>query len=577
MEKQENSRTRLLAVFVSLTVTLFIGRLFIVQVARGEYYDNLSRDQVSSQNQYGYFERGEIYFQTLDGNIVTVAGIERGYLLAIKPSEISDPEAAYLKLGAYLNNIDKETFITKASKSEDPYEEIVHRLSEGIRDEIGALNLPWVMLVPEQWRYYPGGTLGANVIGFVGFRGDELGGQYGIERQFDKTLKRDMGNLYKNFFSELFSGVKNEVFSSDSHPANLAEEGTVLLSIEPKVQALIELKTDELMTKWSANQAGILVIEPSTGRIVGASSRPSFNPNSYQVETSPGVYQNPFVEDVFEMGSIMKPITIAAGIDVGVISPSTTYNDKGFLELDGKRIENYDSRGRGVVGMQEVLNESLNTGAAFVALKMGESSYKEYLGRFGFTDKTGIDMPNEANNLLSNLDSGKEIELATASFGQGIAVSPISMVRALGALANKGFLIKPHFVDSVDLDIGLENKTMVTEQGRAISAKTSEEITRMLVKVVDEYLAGGQLKMSHYTIAAKTGTAQIANPGEGGYYADRYMHSFFGYFPAYESRFLVFMYLKEPIGARYASETLTQPFKDITQFLISYYNVPPDR
>jgi cell division protein FtsI/penicillin-binding protein 2 len=186
-------------------------------------------------------------------------------------------------------------------------------------------------------------------------------------------------------------------------------------------------------------------------------------------------------------------------------------------------------------------------------------------------------MPGEANNLISNLESDRDIEMATASYGQGIAVTPISMIRALGALANNGYLIKPHFVESVDLDMGITNNTKITEQGRAISTATSEEITRMLVKVVDEYLANGAIKLEHYSIAAKTGTAQIANPGGGGYYADRYMHSFFGYFPAYKPRFLVFMYLYEPEGATYASETLSMPFKDITQFLISYYNIAPDR
>jgi cell division protein FtsI/penicillin-binding protein 2 len=536
----------------------------------------LSRDQVSANSQYGYFERGDIYFKSINGDIVTAAGIRSGYLLAIKPVQITDPELAYKSLEKYLGGMSKDVFVLKASKSDDPYEEIAHRLDANAYQELANLDLPYVSLVPEQWRYYPGDLLGSNILGFVGYRDDVLTGQYGIERQFDSILKRDMGNLYKNFFSDLFSGVKDEVFTNDE-VSGFIHEGSVVLTIEPKVQSMIETKSDELMSKWKAKKMGILIIEPQTGRIVGASSRPTFNPNSYQVESDQRVYQNPFVEDVFEMGSIMKPITVAAGLDANVITADTTYNDKGFLEMDGKRIENYDGQGRGIINMQGVLNQSLNTGASFVAIKLGASRFKEYLMRFGLGDRTDIDMPGEVNNLISNLDSERDIEIATASYGQGIAVTPISMVRALGALANKGFLIKPHFVDRIDLDMGISNDVKITEQGRAISSATSDEISRMLVKVVDEYLAGGAIKLEHYSIAAKTGTAQIANPGGGGYYADRYMHSFFGYFPAYKPRFLVFMYLYEPVGAKYSSETLSLPFKDITQFLISYYNIPPDR
>lgn len=576
MEKRDNARSRLIAILVCLLALIFWARLFHLQVVNGADFDRISRNQVDAGSQYGYFERGNILFKSINGDLVTAAGLKDGYLLAIKPSLITDPEVTYAALSPYIGSMDKEHFLAKASKGDDPYEEIAHRLSREEYEAISGLKLPYVILVPEQWRYYPGGVLGANILGFVGYQGDKLGGQYGIEREFNTTLQRDMGNLYRNFFSDLFSGVKDEVFDS-AGASNFAHEGSVVLTIEPKVQSIIEAKSDELMQKWQAKKVGILVIEPETGAIIAASSRPTFDPNTYQIEKDPQVYQNPFVEDVFEMGSIMKPITVASGIDAKVITAATTYKDNGYLELDGKRIENYDGRGRGVVSMQEVLNQSLNTGAAFVALKLGGSSFKEYLSRFGFNDRTGVDMPGEANNLLSNLENNRDIEIATASYGQGIAVTPISMVRALSALANKGFLIKPHFVDTVELDMGLSNKTKVTEQGRAISAATSEEITRMLVKVVDEYLAGGAIKMAHYSIAAKTGTAQIANPGGGGYYADRYMHSFFGYFPAYNPRFLVFMYLYEPVGAKYASETLSIPFRDITQFLISYYNVPPDR
>jgi cell division protein FtsI (penicillin-binding protein 3)/stage V sporulation protein D (sporulation-specific penicillin-binding protein) len=303
---------------------------------------------------------------------------------------------------------------------------------------------------------------------------------------------------------------------------------------------------------------------------------PSFNPNRYGEEEDVAVYKNSFVEDVFEMGSIMKPITMAAALDAGALTKDTTYFDQGFVELDKKRIENFDGKSRGRVDMQEVLSQSLNTGAVFAALALGKDAFREYMYKFGFQDKTDIDLPGEVANLVANLESNKSIEIATASFGQGIAVTPLAMTRALAALGNGGFLIKPRLVKSIERELGYSDELKITEQGRAISGKTSEEITRMLVHVVDEALLGGEIKMEHYSIAAKTGTAQIASP-EGGYYDDRYLHSFFGYFPAYEPKFLVFMFLREPVGVKYASETLARPFRDIAEFLLNYYEVPPDR
>ena len=282
------------------------------------------------------------------------------------------------------------------------------------------------------------------------------------------------------------------------------------------------------------------------------------------------------------MGSIVKPLTMAAGLDSGTVSAHTTYEDRGTITLSGYTLSNYDGKARGVVSMQEVLNQSLNTGAAFVAQKTGNARFARYLTHFGLGERTGIDLPGEVEGFLENLKSPRDLEYATAAFGQGIAMTPIATARALAALGNGGTLVTPHVVRDIDYDLVLGErvvpaaKTVHTEGRRVIATSTSEEITRMLVAVVDNALLGGTVKLDRYSIAAKTGTAQIPDPS-GGYYDDRYLHSFFGYFPAYEPRFLIFLYLEEPQNVRFASETLTLPFMDLTKFLISYYEVPPDR
>jgi cell division protein FtsI/penicillin-binding protein 2 len=193
-------------------------------------------------------------------------------------------------------------------------------------------------------------------------------------------------------------------------------------------------------------------------------------------------------------------------------------------------------------------------------------------------ERTGIDLPSEVKGLMKNLESPRKLEYATASFGQGIYMSPIALTRALTALGNGGYLIKPHIVKKIDYEDS-EDKIisyLKEEQPRVISGEAGEEITRMLVSIVDETLGEGSYAKAGYTVAAKTGTAQIPNPS-GGYYEDRNRHSFFGYFPAYDPQFLVILSINHPKGVKYASQTLSDPFFDITDFIIRYYNLPPDR
>jgi len=197
---------------------------------------------------------------------------------------------------------------------------------------------------------------------------------------------------------------------------------------------------------------------------------------------------------------------------------------------------------------------------------------------YGIKNKTGIDLPNETSGLVSGiLNSPREIEYANAAFGQGIAMTPIELIRALASLSNGGNLVVPHVVSALKYDDGTSKEFSYATTPTKINKATSEEITRMLVNVMDNSIKGGTAKFDHWSVAVKTGTAQVAKEQGGGYYEDRHNHSFFGYFPAYDPKFIVFLYAINPKGVPYAAQTWSDPFLDITKFLLNYYEVPPDR
>jgi len=422
-------------------------------------------------------------------------------------------------------------------------------------------------------RYYPGGQLAAQTIGFVAYNNDDTQkGRYGLERYYDSTLERPGDNLYANFFVQLFGTVQTAWQGAEQN------EGDLITTIEPNVQAELERTLRDYNDTWHSVLAGGIVMDPHTGEIVAMAVSPSFDLNNFNTVTDPLEYANPMVESVFEMGSIIKPLTMAAGIDSGAVTENETYNDTGCITVDTKKICNYDFKARGVIPMQQILSQSLNVGASFVATQMGPNVMRDYfLNHYKLDEETGIDLPGEIHGLTGNLNGNRQVEFDTASFGQGIAITPIETARALSVLANGGYLVTPHVVKAIKELDGTTRTLGWGDPVQVLKPDTSTTVTRMLTTVVDTALANGDLKMEHYSIAAKTGTAQIADPVNGGYYSDKYLHSFFGYFPSYDPRFVVFLFAKEPQGAPFASQTWEPPFKSLTQFLINYYNIPPDR
>lgn len=498
-------RIRALTAVAGLVALIIIGRLYYLQVMRGDDYMRKADAQFVSTKD-PLLNRGTIFFTDKDGNQVAAA--------SLRP--------------------------------------------------LSASSTPG-----EHQRYYPGGSLAAQEIGFVAYNNDnDQKGRYGLEKYYDDMLSRDDSSA--NFWVQLFGGFQSSVSGGQ-------ESGDLITTIEPAVQAQLEQELAAYVAEWHPEIAGGIIMNPQDGSIYAMAVSPTFDLNEFNTQTDPLIYQNALVQNIYEMGSIMKPLTMAAGLDSGAVTPSETYNDTGCITVDTQRICNFDFAARGVIPMQQILSQSLNVGASFIATQMGPSVMRDYfINHYELGSTTGIDLPGEQAGLVKNLNSPRQVEYDTASFGQGIAVSPITMVRTLAVLANDGYLVTPHLGKAIAYDTGITRPLSWPKVGPVLKPETTTDVTRMLTTVVDSAFAKG-MNFPHYSVAAKTGTAQVANPAGGGYYSDVYLHSFFGYFPSYNPKFIIFLFANKPVGAPYSSETWGTYFHEMVQFLINYYNVPPDR
>lgn len=570
MKSNFTLRLRIVSLFIIIVTFVFVARLFLVQVVKKDDFAlRADRQYVTPTDQI--FERGSILFTRKDGELVSGALQISGFKLAINPNKILNIENTYEKLNVIVPLV-KEDFINKANKKDDPYEDITNHLNKKQADAISSLKLGGIEMHREKWRFYPGDNTASHTLGFVGYQGNTLGGRYGLERKYDEVLSRDKDNPYVNFFAEVFTDLNENLFQDK------VKKGDIVTTIEPNVEAFLEKEISAVKARYNADQIGGIIMNPSDGSIYAVSSKPDFNLNDFRNVDDISVFRNPMVENVLEFGSIVKPLVMASALDAKVLKPTTTYTDNGFVTVEGKQIYNFDKKGRGAnTSMQDVLNQSLNTGMVFAYKKLGKEKFRDYILGYGIKEKTNIDLPNETGSIVSNLYSPRELEYANASFGQGIALTPFQMIRALASLANGGNLVTPHFVTKIKYDDSTFKDIIYETKPTKISPETSREITNMLVTVMDKSLKGGKAKLERHSIGVKTGTAQVARPDGKGYYDDRNTHSFFGYFPAYDPKFIVLLYAVNPKGSEYASVTWADPFLNIAKFLLNYYEVPPDR
>ncbi|OHA12137.1 MAG: hypothetical protein A3H69_01180 [Candidatus Sungbacteria bacterium RIFCSPLOWO2_02_FULL_47_9] len=566
-EKIVSWRFRLVFGLFLLLAVIILTRIFYISVIKHDDYSAIA-DRQHRLREVLPARRGSIFFQDRFGNEKIAAFSSDTYDLSVSPKSIKDPLDVAHKLAVLFNKIPAD-YLPKLQKPDDPFEIVEKNVSVEMADAIDEAKIPTLSFLPSTQRIYPGRRLGASVLGFIGYKDNDVTGLYGIEKKFQKEMTGTSG---------LFEGDKDAsgfwVALGQRNVQNAVNGSDLVLTVDYNIQERLAAELSKVKEKWGADSGLAVVIEPKTGKILALATDPDFDPNEYFKEKNYQVFKNPAVESTYELGSVMKPVTMAAGMYTGVLNPDTKYEDSGKVKIGSYTIQNFDQQAHGVNTMTQVLEKSLNTGAVFAGRLVGKENFKKYISGFGFGSLLGTDLPGEVPGNISNLNFNRDIDYATASFGQGIAATPLQMASAMGAIANNGKLMRPYIVEKIRNPDGEEAVTTPEVIRQAIRPETSETLSKMLVSVVRNGFEGHAI-IKGYFIAAKTGTAQISSNDRKGYTGE-FIHTFIGYAPAFNPRFLIYVQLNKPRGNIFAANTLTTTFHTLTEYLLNYFEVPPD-
>ncbi|MDO8676781.1 MAG: penicillin-binding protein 2 [Candidatus Azambacteria bacterium] len=541
MKQITKSRILILIFIFTVAGLLIWGRFFYLTVIRHDYYLTKAKILISLDR---VTPRGSIFLTDKDTLPLAAALNKEFPLVYAVPSKIKEPQDAAKKLAQILE-IDEATLLAKLNKQDDPYEVLKKKVSEEVIGKIKTEKIEGIGIDNETQRYYPEGLYLSQALGFLGFTESGQTGQYGLEESYDKEL------------SDPISGAD------------------LILTIDSSIQAQAGQILNKIVNEWNADGGSIIVMNPKNGDIFAMSSLPDFDSNKYSEVKDKSVFVNPVTLKRYEPGSVFKPITMSIGIETGAVTPETQYYNTGSVKIADRVISNSISdKILGWQTMVKVLEQSLNTGAIFVQERVPKDVFLKYLKEFGIDGKTGIDVSEVSGDLLVLLN-GRDINFATASFGQGIAVTPIGLIRDLAAIANGGKLVRPHLVSKIIWRNGDFREITGSPDKQIISSETAAKLTSMMVKVIENG-SGRSAQVKGYTIAGKTGTAQVPNLN-GGAYLDEYIHTFVAFAPAYDPKFIALIKLDKPKGVRFAESTVVPIFRDLAEFIFSYLQIPPDK
>lgn len=568
-----NSAVKRLAA-TRLVFFIFIGililKLYNLQIGQRNFYEALASGQHDLLAEL-LPERGEILVQDISNNsfypVATNLTLNQVYAV---PKEV--PDAAYTARAlAPVLSLDETDLVNKLNKLDDPYEALTDSISDEVSTKVSELNLEGIYLTPALVRQYLGDEDYGQIIGFVGFVGDQRVGQYGIEQYWQETLAGEQGELKAQ------RQVGGGIIALGEREITPAVDGAdIVLTIDKNIQARACAAIRQAVVKHGAVSGSVIIIEPTTGAIRGMCGAPNFNPNDYASVDDLQIYSNQVVSDSYEPGSVFKPITMAAALEAKAVTPDTTYLDTGEVKIGPNTIRNSDLKANGVQTMTQVLQNSLNTGAIFSMRQAGADFFRKTVDKFGFGKLTGIELPNERPGNLSSINQKNEIYVATASFGQGITATALQLVSAFSAIANRGKLMQPYLVQEVRYADGRKQISSPQMVGQAISPETATTLAAMLVQVV-EAGHGKKAGVQGYYVAGKTGTAQVPYRDKVGYDPSKTIGTFVGFAPVAAPKFVMAVRVNEPQDVVFAESSAAPVFGDLAKFLLEYYQVPPER
>lgn len=439
---------------------------------------------------------------------------------------------------------------------------------ETATEENAATPLQYIAVRPVPQRFYPQDALASHIVGFV--QADHYG-IYGVEEFYDTFLQDDgVGLLVHNVTT--IDSLKPKV--RRFLPSVAGKD--LILTIDRSIQYIIEEELQEAIAKYRAQSGSVIVMDPQTGGILGMANWPTYNPNTRNSENVDiARFLNPSVSALYEPGSIFKVITMAAGLDTGVITPTTPFTDTGFISLGHRTFYNSNRAAAGATNATDALARSLNVVTVQVADRVGSNDFYRYVRRFGFGERTGVDLADEVAGILK--EPGDELwslsDLGTNSFGQGLAVTPLQMLNSVSAIANGGLLLRPYIVQSrIEDEHVLTTRPMLIQ--RVITPETAADLTEMMIATVE--IGNKAARVPGYEVAGKSGTAQIPSPD--GYLEDQTIASFIGFAPARDPAFVLLVKLDRPDPAisQWASYSAAPVFSTISRRLFEHLNIAPD-
>ncbi len=547
---------------VGLFVAL-VFKLYSKQITQHDYYLSLANNQQLWQKE-NKARRGQVY----DVNGYPMAINLSLPALEIIPNQVTDSDYVARKMAVVLHlSREEELELKEGLRSNALYmPPLKHKLSDEEVTEVRELDLEGVLLIPEDWRYYPENEVASQILGYLDTEGV---GQYGIEGYFNAELMGSSG------FVQTYHDLTGRDLVDSEQVLSQVQQGVNLnLTIDRTVQYFVEEKLKNAVERFQAEGGSVIVMDPKTGQVIAMANYPTYNPNEYFKVEDYEDFNNPAVAHFWEPGSIFKPLVMSMAIDMGLVTPDTAEIFGASIKVMDREIFNSERKPYGRETMTQVLENSDNVGMVWVGEKVGLDDFYKYLYKYGFGDETGIDLSGESPGLVVDKSLVSEVDLATMTFGQGIAVTPIQMVSAVGAIANGGYLMKPYVVDKITTVDGKEVKVSPEVVRSVLSPTAANSVAAMMVSVVENG-HGKQAGVQGYYVAGKTGTAQV--PVNGVYDPNKTIGGFIGFAPAFDPKFVMLVKIDIPKTTEWAESSAAPLFGEIAQFLLNYYLVPPDR